>query len=1065
MQPRPLVLFGFAMLLAVGAAARAADDPARPPSPAPSASPSPAAVAAPEPSMQWRSIGPAVSGGRVATVAGTDLDPNLLYAGAAGGGVWRSTNAGAAWTPVFDGETAQSIGAITIDPNDKNVVWVGTGEAWPRNDVIPGDGVYRSADGGKTWSHLGLEGTSQIARVLIDPRDTRHVLVAALGDPFRDNEDRGVFRTTDGGRTWTKTLYAGPGVGACDLAMDPKNPDVLYAGMWRFRRTAWSLTSGGDDDGIYKSTDAGATWKRVTGSGLPSGTTGRIAIAIAPSDSRRIYAIVESKEGLLWRSDDAGATWNLTSTNTLIDERPFYYTRVVVDPHDADHLFSVSVLLAESTNGGRTWHVSGRGLHGDHHDLWIAANGRAIVEGNDGGIALSHDGGATWSWRTVLPIAQFYHVSYDLRTPYGVCGGLQDNGSWCAPTRTGDPSGILPRDWTRIQGGDGTWAVPDPHDPATIWSASGGGDNAGDLARYDARTRTLVDVSPYLRDQNVVAPRTLRYRFNWETPIAFDPHDARIVYTAGNVLFRTTDRGMHWTPISRDLTRNIGARQGLAGGPLTLDVTGAETFDTILAVAPSPVAARQIWIGTDDGLVQLTRDGGAHWTNVTVRGLDADARVPCVEPSHASAAVAYVAVDRHFVGDRAAYVYATHDAGRTWHAIVNGLPHAEVHAVREDPHDARVLYAATGRGVWWSTDAGARWTPFPAPLPAVDVRDLVVQPASGDVIAATHGRGMYVFDDASVLRGRPTSTRLFPVRDALPLERYTPTGKKAGGYADAPPATFTFWQPAPAASPPSFEVVDVHGAVVRRIAGTRVERGASVPNVPNAAGYVRVVWNIAADPPVPWRRIARWDQGPDSGPPVPRGDYAVRLRRDGATYVQHVRVLPRRGVTAADELRGYRFQRAMYGELSALDDALNGLDNVRVQLAPEVASMPDAALAARARAVLADAARLESSISSEPVNDQDDDFLEDLLRERVLTFVGDLSPGAPTGAELAEGASLQRDGVAALARYRAFVGRDVRPLNGALVAAKLPAIDLAAIPPPAKPDPDADEHARRGDEE
>ncbi len=1061
MRLRALVLPFIASLIVAVATVARAEDPSRPPLPAPSASPSPAA--SPTPSMRWRSIGPAVAGGRVATVAGTDLDPALFYAGAAGGGVWRSTNAGADWTPVFDAAGTESIGAIAIDPRDKNDVWVGTGEAWPRNDVIPGDGVYRSTDGGKTWKHLGLEQTSQIARVLIDPRDTKRVLVAALGDPFRDNAERGVFRTTDGGATWTKTLYLGPGVGASDVAMDPKSPDVLYAGMWRFRRSAWTVTSGGDDDGIYKSVDGGVTWKRLTGSGLPTGATGRIGIAIAPSDARRIYAIVESKDGLLWRSDDAGATWKLTSTNTLIDERPFYYTRVVVDPHNADHLFSVSVRLAESTNGGATWHVSGRGLHGDHHDLWIAANGRTILEGNDGGVGVSHDGGTSWSWRNVLPIAQFYHAAYDLRTPYRVCGGLQDNGSWCAPARTGDPRGILARDWMRVGGGDGTWVLPDPRDGRTVWSSAGGGDNAGELQRYDARTGSALDVSPYLRDQNVVAPRLLRYRFNWETPIAFDPHDARVVFAGGNVLFRTTDGGMHWVPISPDLTRDLKDRQGLSGGPLTLDVTGAETFDTILAVAPSPLATHQIWIGTDDGLVQLTRDGGAHWSNVAIPGVDADGRVACVEPSHASAATAYAAVDRHFAGDRAPYVYVTRDFGRTWRAIVAGLPASEVHAVREDPRDARVLYAATGKGVWWSNDAGAAWKPFPARLPAVEVRDLAIQPASDDLIAATHGRGMYVFDDLAPLRGTTARVQLFAMRDAVPLQRDTPTVNDRGE-ADVAPATFTFWQPAPASSPPVFEIADARGTIVRRISGTHDENGEDDPNVPNAGGYNRVAWSLDRDPPAPWRRVAKWDQGPSNGSPLPSGEYTVRLRRDGATYVQRIRVLrDARVASRADELRGDRFATAMYGELSSLDDALNGLDNVRVQLSPRIASIGDTALAQRMRAVLAEAQRIESAISSQPLNDQDDDFLEDLLRERVLTFIGDLSPGAPTGAESVEGAALQREGAAALARYRAFVEGDVRTLNAALAAANLPPVDLRAVPPRTKPDPNADEHARRGE--
>jgi photosystem II stability/assembly factor-like uncharacterized protein len=1069
---RSLTALGLPLLVGVllvasgaGASAQEAGHPRAEASPVPS--PSPSASPTPGPAVHWRSIGPTVAGGRVATVAGTDLDPALFYAGAAGGGVWKSVNGGSDWRPVFDKAGTQSIGALAISPRDKNDVWVGTGEPWPRNDVIPGDGVYHSTDGGRNWAHLGLAQTSQIARVLLDPRDPKRILVAALGDPFRDSAERGVFRSTDGGTTWAKTLYAGPAVGASDLAMDPKNPDVLYAGMWRFRRSAWHLSSGGADDGIYKSTDGGASWKRVTGNGLPAGETGRIALAIAPSDAKRIYALVESKDGLLWRSDDAGATWKATSSNTLINERPFYYSRVVVDPHDEDHLFSVSVKLAESTTGGKTWHLSGKALHGDHHDLWIAANGRTIVEANDGGVGLSRDGGATWEWRNVLPIAQFYHVAYDVQTPYHVCGGLQDNGSWCAPVRTGDERGILQSDWFKVQGGDGTWVVPNPRDPQTIWSAAGGGDNQGDVARFDRRTEAQVDVSPYLRDQNVVAPARLAYRFNWETPLAFDPFDAHAAYIGGNVLFRSTDNGMHWKAISPDLTRNLKERQTLSGGPLTLDVTGAETFDTILAVAPSRVAARTIWISTDDGVVQLTRDGGAHWRNVSIPGVDADGRIPNLEPSHRSAGTAYAVVDRHYVGDRAPYVYVTRDFGASWRSIVNGLPQSEVHVVREDPRDPRLLYAGTGKGVWWSDDAGASWKPFPAPLPPVEVRDLAVQPVAGDLIAATHGRGMYVFDDLTALRERASAAtaeaRLFAPRAALPLQRYTPTVNPRGSGEDAAPAAFTFWQAAPAKTAPSLQIVDARGRVVRRIAGTHDEAGEDVPNVPNAAGYNRVDWALDEDPPTPWRRIAPWDRGPDTGVPALSGTYTLRMLRDGQAYAQKIVVLrDRRVASAQDELRGYRFQKSMYDELSALDGALNALDNVRVQLPDRLTAIKDPALADRARAVLAEAKRVEGTISSQPVNDQDDDFLEDLLRERVLTFIYDLAPGTPTAAQLAEGAALQRQGTAALAGYRAFVEREVRPLNDALRAAGLSALDVNALPPKAKPDPNADEHARRG---
>jgi photosystem II stability/assembly factor-like uncharacterized protein len=1057
-----------ALALCAGLAA-AADDPQHQPSPSPAAAASPAPQpSAPAPSLAWRSIGPAVSGGRIATVAGTNLDPALFYAGAAGGGLWKSVNGGADWRPVFDKAGTQSIGAIAISPKNASDVWVGTGEPWPRNDVIPGDGIYHSTDGGKTWNNAGLTQTSQIARVLIDPRDPRRIIVAALGDPFRDNPERGVFRTTDGGKTWEKTLYAGPAVGASDLVMDPENPDVLYAGLWRFRRSSWHLDSGGADDGIYKSSDGGATWSHLSGNGLPAGTAGRIALAIAPSDRKRIYALIESPEGILWRSDDGGASWTNVSSNTLINERPFYYSRIVVDPHDADHLFSVSVKLAESRTGGKTWHASGSKLHGDHHDLWFSSDGRTIIEANDGGVAFSRDNGATWTWHNTLPVSQFYHVAFDLETPYHVCGGLQDNGAWCAPVRTGDDRGILPQDWLKVGGGDGTFVLPDPRDPRIVYSAAGGGDNAGELFRVDTRAKTQTDISPYLRNQNVVPPSELAYRFNWETPLAFSPLRPQVLYAGGNVLFRSEDRGMHWSAMSPDLTRNIKARQTLTGG-VRLDVTGAETFDTLLSVAPSPLRAGTIWVSSDDGVVQLTRDEGRHWRNVSIPGVDADSRIPAIEASHASAGRAYAAVDRHFVGDRTPYVYATDDEGKTWRLIVRGLPHGEVHVVREDPANANVLYAGTGTGVWWSEDRGASWKAFPATLPAVEVLDLAVQPRSGDLIAATHGRGMYVLDDLTPLREHAAAVtdgvRLFTLRDALPVQRFTPTVNAHGSGADVAPASLTFWQREPAKTAPWIEIVDAHGSVVRRFAGTHDEDGTDVPNVPNAAGVNRVAWSLDSNPPTPWRRAAKWDQGPDTGIPVLSGVYRVRLHRDGTVYERPLRVLRDRALRSADdEQRGYALAKSLSDELSALDDALNALDNVRLQVADRSASITDAALAERARAVATEAKRLEGTISSQPVNDQDNDFLRDLLRERVYSLLGNVASGTPSQAMVTEASVLQREGATALATYGTFVAKQIVPLNAALKAAGTTAFDLQAKPPKTKPDPNADEHASRRSE-
>ena len=1062
----PLVALAW-FLVASGALARAQESGRPKPLPSPSPSPSPAASASPGPSLLWRSIGPAVSGGRVATVAGTDLDPALLYAGAAGGGVWRSTNAGTDWTPVFDKAGTQSIGAIAISPRDKNDVWVGTGEPWPRNDVIPGDGIYHSADGGKSWTRMGLTATSQIARVLLDPRDARRIVVAALGDPFRDTTERGVFRSTDGGKTWEKTLYLGPSLGASDLAMDPKNPDVLYAGMWRFRRSSWSLSSGGEGDGIYKSTDGGATWKRITGSGLPAGSTGRIAIAIAPSDNKRIYALIESKDGMLWRSDDAGTSWKMTSSNTLINERPFYYSRVIVDPHDADHLFSVSVLLAESKNGGKTWHVSGRRLHGDHHDMWIAAGGRAIIEGNDGGVALSHDGGATWTWRNVLPVSQFYHVGYDLQSPYHVCGGLQDNGSWCAPARTGDPRGVLPGDWVKVSGGDGTWVVPNPRNPQSIWSTSGGGDNQGEMIRFDGRTQSQVDVSPYLRDQNVVAPTPLEISLQLgDADRIRPPRRARGV--RGRQRAVPLDRRRHALDADQPGPHPQPQRTARALGR-PAHARRDRRRDVRHAARDRSFTARE----EHDLDLDRRRRGAAHARRrqALVERLDPGRRRGRPNPEH-----------------RALTLRRRHGVRRRRPPLC-GRPRA----VRL--RDARLRQELARDHERAARERGARGARRPAQRERAvrgHGKGRVVERRRGRVVEAlprpaAAGRGARSRRAAQLRRldrrdARPRYVRvrrphraararrrgaadavLFAPRDALPLQRYTPTVNARGG-ADAPQAAFTFWQQTPAKKTPSLEIVDAHGTVVRHIAGTHEEDGEDVPNVGNLAGYNRVTWDLGQDAPTPWRRIAPWDRGPDSGAPVLSGRYTLRLLRDGKTYTQPLRILPdRRIASAQDELRGYRFQTAFYAELSELDDALNALDNVRLQLPERIAAIKDPALADRARAVLAEAKRVEGTISSQPVNDQDDDFLEDLLRERVLTFIGNFAPGTPTGPQLTEGAVLHREGAAALAGYRAFVAQQVQPLNDALRAAGATPLDLNALPPKTKPDPNADEHARRGE--
>jgi photosystem II stability/assembly factor-like uncharacterized protein len=1024
--------------------------------------------------LAWRNVGPAVAGGRLAAIAGSDRDSALVYIGAAGGGVWKSTNATTSWKPVFDKEGVGSIGAIAIDPSDATDVWVGTGESNPRNDVSYGNGIFRSTDGGKTWTNLGLRGSYAISKISLDPRNRQVAVVAALGDPFRDSDERGVYRTVDGGKTWTKTLDLAPDSGAADLDRSTKEPDVLFAAMWQFRRSSWHLRSGGDADGLFKSVDGGVTWRRVSGGGFAEGLTGRIGVAVAPSDPKRVYALVESERGILWRSNDAGATWQLISTNTLIDERPFYYTRIAVDPQNEDHLFAVSVRLAQSKDGGKTWAIAGRRVHGDHHAIWFSADGRTVLDGNDGGPAVSRDGGATFEWRNNVPIGQIYRVAADDRIPYGLCAGFQDNGSWCGPSDDRSDEGILPTDWAIAARGDGNWTIPDPVDPDWIWSSSGGGDNQGELSRYNLRTRLSLDVSPYLRNQNVVAPSELRYRFNWEAPLAFSPFDGRIAYYGGNVLFRTIDGGSHWTAISPDLTRNIAARQGLTGTPLRLDVTGAESYDTLLDIVPSGVAAGQIWVTTDDGKVQLTRDGGARWLDVTMPQADADARIPTLAASASDAATAYAVVERHFTGDRAPYVYVTRDFGHSWTPIVAGLPRDQfARTIAEDPGHPNVLFLGLENSVWWSPDRGATWYSLQQHLPPVSVRDLRIPAHRHDLVAGTHGRGIWILDDLTPLENwRPgaSGVTFFAPQPAYAFEHATPAvNVSAPGDAPEGPALFTFYLPRPAATRPSLEIVDAGGSIVRHLNGTHDVDDEDVPVVSNVAGFNRVAWDLTADPPVRWLRAPKWNRGPDNGADLLPGTYRVRLQVDDRSYEEplELRADPRAAQGPAQHAEHVAYVAQLYAELARIDAALNELDNIELQLPDRIAALAPAkpAVASQARDALAEAQRESATLSSHPVNGQDNDFLRDLLRERVQSLIGIATTLSPTEPQRRESEALRAELEPELASHVTFMRERIAPLQAELSEAGLKALDLGATPPPHKAGEATDEHGSKSEDE
>ncbi len=971
-----------------------------------------ALAAALSPALSWREIGPAIAGGRVAAVAGTDDNPLLYYFGSAGGGVYKTTNGGLTWNDVTPRTAVGALGAVAIAPHHPNVVWIGTGEAAPRNDASYGDGVWRSLDGGRHWQHAGLPRSYAISKIIVDARNPNVALAGVLGDPFADSTDRGVYRTRDGGRSWHRTLFAGPQSGVSDMTATPDGRTV-YAGIWQFRRVPWSFTSGGTIDGIYKSADGGRTWRPLRGGGLPRGLMGRIGLAVAPADPHVVYALIQSRSGLLWRSNDAGTHWRLLSRDTLIDQRPFYMSRMIVDPLDANHVFFASENLIQTRDGGRSFQDIATAVHQDHHDFWISRNGRRIIEADDGGAPISVDGGSTWDWRFNVVLAQTYHVGYDERTPYAVCGAFQDDDSYCGPSDSLSPLGITERDWRDVANdADGVWVWPQPGKPRAIWNV-GINELNGQLGIFDLGSRQNYDISPSVTDTNGRALAGIAYRFNWEAPIAFS-HAGDAAYFGANVVFETRDEGRTWQRISADLTRNDPQKQQVAGGPINTDVSGAEFYDTLLDIAPSPLDANAIWTGTDDGLVQRTIDGGAHWRSAAPTGAPWG-RVECVEPSRVSIDRAYAVVDRHLSGDRHPYLYATDDGGTSWRSIDFGLPHEQyAHVIREDPVDGNVLYAGLEQGVWVSFDRGAHWQSLHLNMPNVSVHDLRVQPQTHALIAGTHGRGLWILDDLTPVERLEQARRnavpaLWASGPAYTWYMWWATGygthddeccASAGTFSAANPqygASLWYYLPEQARSIGA-EVIDAAGHLVRRLPADR------------SRGLHQLVWDLNSQPPVPWERARAWNRGPSAGPTVVPGTYAVQLRVDGALHSQPlvVRPDPRASWSHADYMRRYAFLRRLDDELSAIDEALNHLDSMRASATPLQSSA---------------IARIYAELTSGVVNSEDDQWMADRLRERVTILQGvlALSQGPPLPPHLREAAAIRTQYDQAMASYSQFL--------------------------------------------
>ena len=891
--------------------------------------------------MQWRQIGP-FRGGRALTIEGVPGEPDTYYFGAVAGGVWKTTDGGANWKPLFDKEPISSIGAITVAPSDHNVIYAGTGEGAIRGDTTYGTGVFKSIDCGKTWTNVGLKDTRQIGALIVDPRNADVVLVAALGHAFGPNQERGIFRTTDGGKTWTKVLSKDENTGGIDVVFDPHNPNIVFASLWQARRQPWFFSSGGAGSGLYRSEDNGVTWKHLEGNGLPDGILGKIGIAVSGADSNRVYAIIEAKEGGLYRSDDAGQHWSRVNEDGRFRQRAWYFSKVYADPKSADTVYLLNTGLFRSVDGGKTFNLL-PARHGDHHGLWIdPQNPNRIGNANDGGVSISTDGGKTWTTQNNQPTAQFYHVAVDNAFPYHIYGAQQDNSNVGIASRT-DWGAIGPADWFVAGGGESGFVVPDPRDWHIIYS-----DDVGSAwVRYDKSKEEVQDINPVPLDNSGHGAVDVAHRFQWVSPLMLSPHNPDVLYTGGECVFKSTDHGQSWTQISGDLTRNDKSKQQPSGGPLTNDINTVEYYDTIFALAESPIKKGTIWAGTDDGLVQVTTDDGQHWLNVTPK-MPEWSTVDLIEPSPNDGNTAYVAVDRHKLDDFKPYVFKTTDLGKTWTGITNGIPDGSyVHAVREDPKRRGLLYAGTETGVFVSFDDGTHWQPLQLNLPVSPIHDLVVK--DDDLVVATHGRSFWVLDDLTPIRqlnkqSLTADTILYQPQTALRLHYPTEFDRRQP-VGDNPPAgaIIDYYFKSPPKDEISLDILDASGKVVRHLSSKEKKEGEQPPEwpdrverpktIPTNEGMNRFAWDLRYDDPVQIPGAFYTGEGP-KGPLALPGDYQVKLAVGGKSQAAplHLAIDPRTKGAEPALQKQFTLSMQVNDRISQLHQAVNEIRDLKSQI-------------------------------------------------------------------------------------------------------------------------------------
>jgi photosystem II stability/assembly factor-like uncharacterized protein len=989
-----------------------------------------------------RNIGSATMSGRIAAVDAVDENGKLtVFVGSASGGVWKSINGGTTFKAVFDKQDVQSIGAVTIDPSNHKTIWVGSGESWTRNSVSVGGGIYKSTDNGENWTNMGLRNSERISRILVDPKDSNTVYACAPGHLWDDNDERGVYKTSDGGKTWRKVLAGANGSTGCAMiSMSPADPKTIYAATWDFRRQGWTFRSGGPGSGLFKSTDGGEHWTELTqnnSKGLPEKPYGRIALAVAPSKPQTVYAMIESKKSALFRSDDGGQNWNRLDASQFMVWRPFYFANLIVDPTNENKVFKPDLILLLSVNGGRSFSPSSNAAHGDFHTVWIdPSDPNTIFAGDDGGLWKSTDGGTRWKHQLNLPVSQFYHVSIDSSNPYHVYGGLQDNSVWVGDSSY--PGGVTNSRWENVYGGDGFWAFEDPADPAYIYAESQGGE-IGRINRYTLETRSIKPFPQY---------KEKKLRFNWNTPIAVSPNEKGTIYIGAQFLFRSRDHGQSWERISPDLTTNDPEKQKQEeSGGVTIDNSAAEMHTSIYSISESPKNGKIIWVGTDDGNLQITRDGAKTWTNVVknVTGLGPNSWVSTVEASRYNENTAYVTFDRHTFGDMKPYAYKTTDYGKTWTALplAEGGVRGYAHVVKEDTVNPNLLFVGTEFGLWISIDGGKQWAQYKGnDFPAVAVRDIVVHPRDADLVLATHGRGIWIVDDISSLRALTPDLMAKEAAfiSARPGIQYVtanggwPEGDESfAGPGRPEDALITYYQKSRHIfGDLKIEILDPSGKVIDTVSPSKHR------------GLNRATWSMRLKPPA-FPPAASAVFGASQGPRILPGTYTVRMTKGDQVYTTQLNVTldPRAKYNLQERRAQYDLAMKLYNMLGRMTYAVDSIVGVRDSATMQAAKLQQGdTLRNNLQKLSEDVDKLRGKI----VATKEGGAITG--EERIREFLGQLYGGVlqfdgkPTDSQAARTDALGRELEDVIQEFDALTKQQLPTINAGLQQKNLPPIHV-----------------------